>query len=125
MELTNTLYLYSGLGDKQSKETLEVVLQLLSPFAPHMTEELWHRLGHKDLISMAPWPTADPSKMSVSELEIVIQVNGKLREKVKIGAGTAEKDVKSKAMAALEKRGLKINPKRVIYVPNKLVNFVG
>ncbi len=125
MELVNSIYIYPGLGDAVSKEAVETVIQLLSPFASHMSEELWQQFGHKELLVNAPWPKADSAKLSSGNVDIVVQVNGKLREKLSLGNNLQEKEVTSQALAALEKKGIKLSPKRVIYVPNKLVNFVG
>ncbi len=125
MELVNSIYLYANLGDAVSKQAVETVLHLLSPFAPHLTDELWERMGHSQMLSETPWPTADASKLTAGSIEIVVQVNGKLREKINVTVNLSEDQVKTQALATLEKRGLKVTPKRVIYVPNKLVNFVG
>ncbi len=125
MELVNALYLYPTLGDQVSRQAFETVLELLFPFAPHTTEELWEALGHKTPLTQSPWPKFDPSKLAANELEIVIQINGKVKDRIKIPAAAAEEQVKSIAQAKLAEKGVAISPKRVIYVPHKLVNFVG
>jgi leucyl-tRNA synthetase len=125
MELVNALYLYPNLGDPVSRKAFETVLELLFPFAPHITEELWEALGHKTVLSQSPWPKADESKMAASEFEIVIQINGKLKDKIRIPSSAAEEQVKTLAIQKLAEKGVAITPKRVIYVPHKLVNFVG
>jgi leucyl-tRNA synthetase len=125
MEFVNALYLYPKLGDDVSKQATETVLSLLWPYAPHMTEELWSLLGHKTMLGETPWPTADASKMASREFEIVIQINGKVKDKMSIPATATEEQVKTLAMERLTGKGLKIAPQRIIYVPNKLVNFVG
>ncbi|MCB4756682.1 MAG: class I tRNA ligase family protein, partial [Elusimicrobia bacterium] len=124
MELVNALYLYPALGDTLSRESTRVVLELLSPFAPHMAEELWQALGHKTLLAERPWPAADEKKMAAQQIEIVIQVNGKLRDRLRVGASTSEREIKTLALQSLEKRGMKITGERVIYIPQKLLNFV-
>jgi leucyl-tRNA synthetase len=124
MELVNALYLYPNVTDAHARTAVETVVQLLQPFAPHMTEELWNKLGHKELLVKSPWPKADTSKLVSKSVEIVVQVNGKLREKLTVASSSKEEDVKSLALASLQKRGLDVVAARVIYVPNKLVNFV-
>lgn len=124
MELVNSIYLYADLGDALSRKAVETVIHLLSPFAPHLSEEIWQSLGNSELLVNHPWPRVDASKLTASHVEIVVQVNGKLRDKLSVSASLGEEEVKSQALASLEKRGVKLAPKRVIYVPNKLVNFV-
>lgn len=125
MTLVNAIYLYPDLGDETSKQAVETVIQLLFPFAPHMTEELWQQLGHTTMLAVSPWPKADKEKMALKEIEVVVQVNGKLRGKVTVPANSSEEVIKSAASKSLEERGVKITAQKVIYVPNKLVNFVG
>jgi len=124
MELVNSIYLYPDLGDAVSKEAVETVVLLLEPYAPHLAEEIWARLGHKTMLSVTPWPMADKRKLALKEIEIIIQVNGKLRHRINVPASAKEEEVRALALAAMEKRGQKITPKRVIFVPNKLVNLV-
>ncbi len=124
MELVNSIYLYPGLGDDGSKRAVETVVHLLQPFAPHICEEIWHLMGHKDLLVTQPWPTLDESKLAAKSIEIVVQVNGKVRDKVTVPAQSKEDEVKSAATLSLKERGIDVSGGRVIYVPNKLVNFV-
>ncbi len=125
MELVNAIYVYPNLGDSVSRDATLTVIQLLQPFAPHIAEELWQKFGNETLLVEQPWPIADASKLAAGRVEIVVQVNGKLREKLTLGLNLKEADVTSQALLSLEKKGIKVAPKRVIYVPNKLVNFVG
>lgn len=124
MELVNTIYLYSDLGDATSREAAETVVQLLSPFAPHFAEELWQTLGHKTLLEETPWPKYDEKKMVSQEMAIVVQVNGKVREKLVVPSSSDETTVKTAALDALKKRGVSLTPLRAIYIPKKLINFV-
>lgn len=124
MELVNLLYLYPELGDKTSRAAIETVVQLLQPFAPHMAEELWRQMGHSELLVQAPWPAYETGKLAAKSLEIVVQVNGKVREKVTVPAAASKDEVTSMASAALKKRGIDVETARVVYVPNRLVNFV-
>ena len=129
MELVNELYKIKaaekGFADRAAwQEALENLLLLLAPFAPHITEELWHDLGHKESIHLANWPVFDPALLVEDTMTYAIQVNGKLRGEVSVAAD-ADKD--SVAAAAQEKvashlDGLAI--KKTIVVPGKIVNFV-
>jgi len=125
MELVNSIYLYPTLGDAVSKTAVETVAHLLYPFAPHIASEAWQLLGHDTILTETPWPKADLSKTVSSSVEIVVQVNGKVRERIRVASGAMEDAVKAEALASLEKKGITLALKRVIYVPNKLVNFVG
>ncbi len=108
------------------KQSMEVFLQLLAPFAPHITEELWHRCGRTEAIVDAPWPKADSALCVSRQLNIPIQVNGKLRGMLVVQVPAQETEViqaaKADAKVApyLEQKTLI----RTVYVPNKLVNFV-
>ena len=75
-------------------------------------------------MAVSPWPVYDEKKLVSQKQEIVIQVNGKLRDRIVIPTSIGEGEVKSIALQTLADRGVKIEPKRVIYIPNKLVNFV-
>ena len=96
----------------------------MAPFAPHIAEELWVKLGNEAGISYVAWPTFDESKLVESEVEIVVQINGKLKAKIKIakdlGRDELEKIGREAVAEALEGK----NVVKVIAVPNKLVNIV-
>ena len=108
---------------KQAVETLPV---LLSPFAPHMAEEIWQRLGKEGSISTAPWPTYDASKIVRNEVEVVFQVNGKIRGKQSMPVDADDKTLEAAAMENEQmKKNLEgKNIRKVIVVKNKLVNVV-
>jgi leucyl-tRNA synthetase len=121
MELTNLFY---ELGP--DKESLKSLLILLSPFAPHLAEELWHQLGNNDSICSQPWPAYDPELARESEITIPVQVNGKLRDTIVVAAEAKEEEIKAKALAS-EKLQLYLAGKaikKVIFIPGKLLNFV-
>ena len=109
------------------REAAETLLMLLSPFAPHLAEELWQRLGHERSIAFEPWPVADPRLLVAETITLAVQVNGKRRDEIEVPAGASEDEVRSAALAApnvvrhLEGR----TPKKVIVVPGRLVNIVG
>jgi leucyl-tRNA synthetase len=107
-------------------ESYEVLLQLLHPFAPHITEELWEMLGKKPFILTSHWPTADPSLMQEDVVTIVVQVNGKLRGHIEVPNPPAEQQV-LEAVRGNEKIQHWVAGKQIvktIYVPGKLVNVV-
>lgn len=101
-------------------------LQILAPFAPHMTEELWSQMGHEDSIHRSAWPTFDPSKIVASTFELVIQINGKVRDKMTVATDISEEDAKAKALAS-EKVQAHLagkTPSKILYVKGRLVTIV-
>ena len=120
MGLINTIYAKGSI----TKDELEVFIKLLSPFAPHLTEEIWASLGNEGFLSVAKWPEYDEAKTVDDEIEVAVQVNGKTREVVKVskdidkdGAINAGKEAVSKWLegATIVKE---------IYIPGKIVNIV-
>lgn len=109
-----------------ARKTLEAYLQLLAPFAPHIAEELWSRLGNKPSISNAPWPIYEPALLVEEKLKLIIQVNGKMRAEVYVDAKAKPEEVIAiarahpKVAAALAGKVLK----KEIYVPGKILNLV-
>lgn len=101
-------------------------LQILSPFAPHITEELWSLLGEKKTIHLSAWPKWDPNLIKDQEIKIAIQINGKVRAETMIQAETTEEEIKKQAIknevALKHIAGREI--KKVIYVKNRLINIV-
>jgi len=121
MELSNVMG-ESGVA----REPFEALLQMLHPFAPHMTEELWQKLGHEEMILTSQWPVADPALMQEDVVTIVVQVNGKLRGQVEVANPPDEARVFA-AVDANEKVQQWLAGKQIvkrIYVPGKLVNVV-
>ena len=107
-------------------EGLRSLLLLLAPFAPHITEELWERTGHKTSIHLEPWPVADKSALVRDAIEIVVQVNGKWRGVVEVPPGSGEDAVFERALA-VSTVSAQIDGKSVrkkIFVPDKLLNIV-
>jgi leucyl-tRNA synthetase len=101
-------------------------LLLLSPFAPHIAEELWSRLGHKDSIFREKWPAHDPKLIVDEEIELVVQINGKVRDRLKVAADVSEDEAKKLALASEKIKafvdGKEI--KKIIYVKGRLVSIV-
>ena len=100
---------------------------MVAPFCPHVAEELWERLGHETgIFESAPWPEFDPEKARETRVEVAIQVNGKLRGTVFLavdaGREVAEDAARAEENVARHLEGAAV--RRVIHVPNRLVNFV-
>lgn len=108
------------------KEYLEGFLKLLNPIAPHLTEELWEKLGHAQTITYEPWPTYDDSKTVENLVTIVVQINGKIRDKIEVAMNTSNEEVQAIALASTKVQSALANqtPKKIIVVPNKLVSIV-
>jgi len=129
MELVNLLYSVEKNDTKRLsifKKSLDTVLLLLSPFVPHICEELWESLGHEKSIALEPWPEYDESLAKEEEVLIVVQINGKLRNRLTFPAYADEDYIKQKVLEddkiATYIKGKEI--KKVIYVPQRLVNIV-
>ena len=122
MEYTNKLLDLSTKGGVDH-ETLKVFVQLLAPFAPHISEELWQRLGEKESVFHSEWPVASEEAMKEEEVEVVVQVNGKRKATILISVEDTKDFVLAKAREALGER-LTGNLVKEIYVPGKIVNFV-
>jgi leucyl-tRNA synthetase len=132
MELVNHLYqTKDGIEATPQagavwRETIESLILLLSPFVPHMSEELWKSLGNKESVVKAPWPEYDQEAITEEEIVIVVQVNGKLRDRLLIPVSSEEEEIKAMAMTSPKVRryidGKEV--KKTIFVPQKLVNIV-
>jgi leucyl-tRNA synthetase len=108
------------------REVAEMVVLALAPFAPHMSEELWERLGHPESLVWADYPEPDPALLVSETVSVAVQVNGKLRGVVEVPAG-ADQSVVEEAARAEERVASFLDGKterRVIYVPDRLINFV-
>jgi leucyl-tRNA synthetase len=130
MELVNGIYTYKDEVEVKNlpllKTSLEKVVLLLAPFAPHMTEELWSVFGHEYSIHQAKWPTYVDEYLILDEVSVVVQINGKVRDKVDVPRGMTQNDlearVKQEAKIANFLEGKTIV--KVIAVPDKLINIV-
>jgi leucyl-tRNA synthetase len=135
MELVNALHAFEPAsldrlpaGERQAliREAVDAVVLLLAPFCPHITEELWSRLGRPGSVFAQPWPEADAAALVKDEVTVVVQVDGKVRSRLTVDADAAEADVTRQALA-----DDKVRPwlgartvDRVVVVPNRLVNIV-
>jgi leucyl-tRNA synthetase len=122
MEFTNEM----TSADVRPKSILEPFVLLLSPFAPHLAEELWETLGRRRSLAYETWPTYDPSLLVENEIDVPVQVNGKLRGKVRVAADAAqpviEAAAKSEPSVAQHLAGKTLV--KSVYVPGRLLNFV-
>jgi len=130
MEAVNQYYKLKSAGIGKGSEAwqyaIESLLQVLAPFAPHITEELWHQLGYEDSIHVDHWPEWDNSLIQTDTMTIVVQVNGKVRSKLIVDRSIDEEDVKELALAeeAVQRHLEGKQPTKVIYVPGRLVSIV-
>ena len=130
MEMVNGLYKIKETRGVQASAvwrfTLESLLQILAPFAPHITEELWHELGHTDTIHINHWPKWNEKFLVSDTMTIIVQVNGKLRSKLELSADANQQIVEEAALADANVQKFTNNkpPKKMVYVPGKLVNIV-
>ena len=130
MELVNGLYKLKEADGVHKNAgwqfAIESLLQILAPFAPHITEELWQALGHADTIHIDHWPTWDEAKLASDTAQIIVQVNGKLRTKLTLAKNAPQNEVESAALA--DKKIIAFladkKPAKVVYVPGRLINFV-
>jgi len=130
MELTNEIYacepLQEGVRPEVQKEVLELLTLMLAPMTPHIAEEMWEMLGHSSGLWSVSWPIANAELAKDDDLEIPVQVNGKLRGKLKVSAGISQEEIvrvaTSDPLIAAHLTGRRMV--KIIYVPNKLLNLV-
>lgn len=129
MELINEAYKYKELETRNNavlKECVETVIVILAPFAPHLGDELWSMIGKDGSIFSISWPKYDDSALVQDEVEVVVQVNGKVRDKMNIPANTSKEDMEKLAMENTKIKDF-VEGKtvvKIVGVPNKLVNIV-
>jgi leucyl-tRNA synthetase len=126
MELLNVM---DGLNPAESKVfslCVAKLAQILAPFAPHISEEIWSKLGHKQTIFKSEWPSFDRDAIIEDEVTIAVQVNGKLRATINFPMNTSEEEVKKIALASERVKNFTNNKKivKTIFIPNKLINVV-
>ncbi|MBI4049839.1 MAG: leucine--tRNA ligase [Candidatus Doudnabacteria bacterium] len=123
MILVNEMTLRQAQGI--NKKDWETFLKLLAPFAPHMAEELWQKLGHKKSVHLEPWPQYDEKLVEEEEVNIVVQVNGKVRATFKASRSASQVDIEKLAKADENvAKYLEGKVRKVIFVPGKVINFV-
>jgi leucyl-tRNA synthetase len=133
MELTNALYTFAPklgaedeVGHRLLREAVDVLLNCLSPFSPHIAEELWQMLGHESLLSLTPWPVPEEDALVADSVTIVVQVNGKVRAKLPMAAGLDEAQLRNAVFAdpQVQEKTAGKEILKTIVVPDKLVNIV-
>ena len=129
MEFTNYLTKVKETGavaNSDWEESMDTLLRLLAPTTPHLTEELWQQTGHDYSIHNQPWPVWDEELARDEEITLVIQVNGKLRDRVTVPASTTEVEAKQKAEESTRVKPYLAGREVIkrIYVPGRLVNLV-
>jgi leucyl-tRNA synthetase len=138
MELVNNIYDVKSLLKHPSrvadysafkgviKKTTEIVVMLLSPFAPHLCEELWQMLSRKNSIFLEKWPKYNPAVLKLKEIELAIQINGKIRSRITINANLIEEDIKRIVLSDNKVKDILKNqpPQKIIVIPGRLVNIV-
>ncbi|MDP2210267.1 MAG: leucine--tRNA ligase [Candidatus Aquicultor sp.] len=129
MELVNTLYKYNESAQRNPavmREAIDSLVLLLAPFAPHLIEELWEGLGNADSVHLQTWPAFDPELAKSEEVTLVVQINGKVRDKITVAADIAEDEMKEIALASDKVKAHvgDADVKNIFIVPGKLVNIV-
>lgn len=128
MEFVNDTYDYikGDINPQFFKEILDQFLIILSPYAPHLSEELWHFTGRESSVFDEKWPKYDENILKEREITIAVQINGKVRATVKIEADTNEESVKSTVLQndRVKQYTEGKNIKKFIYIKNKIVNIV-
>lgn len=127
MELVNGISnLHSEADSETIKDAIENLILLLAPFVPHIAEELWHQIGHTTSVHRQTWPSYDEAALVMDEVEIAVQINGKVRARMQVSASADQKEIENQVLQQ-EKVQDYLNGKevhKVIVVPGKLVNIV-
>jgi leucyl-tRNA synthetase len=113
----------SGLG-VIPRDMMAAYAKLLSPFAPHLADEIWEGLGGSGSLAFEPWPEFDPADISSESVTVVVQVNGKKRAEMDVAPGLAEAELAELAAPLVEKFTNGRPPRKTVVVPDKIVNFV-
>src|SRR4030095_1996753 len=136
MELTNAIYAFDQAVDKigragepdiqVAREAFIALIPMLAPFAPHMSAELWESLGHSESLSRAKWPEFSAELARDEEIEVAVQVNGKLRSRIFTGAGASNDSLTAAALNDEKVKAATAGREvaKVIVIPGKLVNIV-
>ncbi|GAA0735051.1 leucine--tRNA ligase [Dactylosporangium roseum] len=122
IELTNRVTQVSSAGT--AREVADPLVRMIAPFAPHLAEELWQRLGNESSIAYADFPAADPAFLVAESVTYPVQVNGKVRGKIEIAADAPEDAVREAALTAVESHLSGKQPKKVIVVAGRMVSVV-
>jgi leucyl-tRNA synthetase len=128
-ELVNEIYrleaeVSAGPSRAALREALETLVLLMNPFTPHIAEEMWERLGHAGRLVTAKWPAADAAVAREDEVELAVQVNGKVRGRVTLARDAVEEEVRARALAAVAEQVDGRQVVKVVVVPGRLVSVV-
>ena len=123
MEFTN---FWAEEGRSLTKKEANIYLRLLAPLAPHICEELWQETGNLKSIFLAKWPQYDQKLIKEETWQLIIQINGKVRDKIEVGENISEKEVRQLTLSQekIQKWLNNQKPKKVIYIPHRLINLV-
>ena len=127
MEYVNAIYAYEAAVEKKNvfyKDCAKDLVLLIAPFAPHFAEELWEMLGEKYSVFNQPYPVFDEKAMVLDEIELAVQINSKMRGKVTVPNGATREEIEKAALAAVSAQLNGTAPKKIIVVPNRLVNII-
>lgn len=121
-------FVNSWTEDKRvlAKKEAEIFLRLLAPLSPHISEELWNKSGHKKSVFLEKWPSYDKKLIEQETWQLIIQINGKVRDKIEVKKDITEKEVKELTLVQEKVKKWLANkpPKKIIYIPNRLINLV-
>ena len=117
-------YINAFPGGTMPRPAYEALLQVLNPFAPHLTEEMWEKIGHDEMLVFTPWPTFDATKLVETSMTIVASVNGKRAADFVVPADADDATIVEAARAAAASKLADVEIIKTIVVPKKLVNFV-
>jgi leucyl-tRNA synthetase len=126
IELNNALTAHANTSGSSPREVVEPLVQMLSPLCPHLADEMWERLGRREVLAFHPFPVADPAMLASDTVEVPVQVNGKVRSRITVPVGTTKDELAQLAMAD-EKVAAHLDgraPRNTVVVPDRLVNFV-
>jgi len=129
MELVNELYKYKQSGEINvplMELAINDLLLILNPFTPHITEELWSDMGHKERVYQTPWPEYDPSALVLDEIEVIVQINGRIKDKLVVPRDTDKEKLEGLARSSAKVQSVCEGKTivKAIVIPGKLVNFV-
>jgi leucyl-tRNA synthetase len=129
MELSNTIHelepqVAEGPARAVLQEAIETLVLLLAPFAPHIGEEMWERLGRRRFVVDRPWPVADPALAREESVELAVQVNGKVRARITLPRDAGEDQQKAQALDAVKDHVTGKQIVKVVVVPGRLVSVV-
>ena len=126
IELNNALTAHANTAGSSPREVVEPLVQMLSPLCPHLADEMWERLGRREVLAFHPFPVADPAMLASDTVEVPVQVNGKVRSRITVPVGTPNDELVRLAMAD-DKVAAHLDgraPRNTVVVPDRLVNLV-